>query len=279
MQADGEAAHLCSEIIELPALRTDANEPVRVRWMARLAAARLRSSRDEREMATALQPVIETLSLCGMQLPVDPDEAAANASVLLRGGQIAIPAAKPVLKPVGPSDSKLRFRRLARKARRIMLGCQGHCRVSSGQEKTEPIAALQEDSALPRWMMLTDLHLLLASSARAAGMWALHNYATVASLRLLEARGRRVQLAERQPELELLHSRMLASAARPEPLVSTVRALGRAICTTVLQRPLAARTFGSCCERATAGCAGMAQEQHKLAQAALEALSVRTGLG
>ena len=42
----------------------------------------------------------------------------------------------------------------------------------------------------PQWMVLAELHLLLASAAHAAGQWALADYATVASLRLLEGRGK-----------------------------------------------------------------------------------------
>jgi hypothetical protein len=250
--------------------------------MARFAAAKLRSSRDGREMATALQPVIETLNLCEMQLPVGPEETAANTSLLLRGGQVAIPAAKPSLKPAGPSASKLRFRRLARKATQNHAGMVKEIAESAvAKKKTEATAALQEDSVIPRWMMLTDLHLLLATSAQAAGMWALHNYATVASLRLLEARG---QTFSAGGEAARMGALALTNAGFGSPAGST-GAYGAStgagdLYQSAAEAALAARVHSAVAASARQlGVPEWAHEQNKLAQAALEALSARTGAG
>ena len=277
MQADGEAANLCCEIVELPALWNDTNESVRIRWMTRFASAKVRSSRDGTEMATALLPVLEALRLCEMQLPLDAAEAAASTSLLLRGGQVTIPAPKPSRKPVGPSATKLRFRRAVRKS-------QNHGRMVSeiaasavAKKEAEAAAAFQENTVLPRWMILTELHLLLASSAQAAGMWALHNYATVASLRLLEARGQTGSGGGEAARIGLA----LTNVGFGSPVGST-GGYSAPTATGDLHRSeeeaaLAARVHSAVAASARRlGVPDWEQEQRKLAQGALKALSART---
>ena len=280
MQADSEAANLCCEIVELPALCDDANESVRIRWMTRFASAKLRSSRDGTEMATALLPVLEALRLCEMQLPVDAAEAAASASLLLRGGQVAIPAPKPSRKPVGPSATKLRFRRAVRKSQNH-AGTVKEIAVSAvAKKEDEAAAAFQENTVLPRWMILTELHLLLSSAAQAAGMWALHNYATVASLRLLEARG---QTNSAGAEAARIGAARLAltNVGFGSPTGSTgAYSVPTAIADlyqSAAEAALAARVHSAVAASARRlSVPDWEKEQRKLAQGALKALSART---
>lgn len=158
----------------------------KIRWLTRLSAARLRSGSAGRQMASAMAPAMEALSLIGMTLPVDAEAAAKSTALLLRGGQVTLPAPRVSSKPKIEAAGKARFKRLARKA------TQG---ASVAAPDAKPMQTKVEkfdlhEKTQPQWMVLAELHLLLASAAHAAGKWALADYATVASLRLLEGRGK-----------------------------------------------------------------------------------------
>jgi class 3 adenylate cyclase len=276
MQADCEAAQLCSEIVELPAMQGEDSETNRIRWLKRLAAARLRCGRDGRELAAALAPTVEALRLCEMTLPADKEGAAANTSLLLRGGQVAIPSPKPSKKPVVASAGKMRFKRLARKATQKNAG-MSHVADAATAKKKSDMSAFHETTAEPRWMSLTELHLLLASSAQAAGMWALQNYATVAALRLLEARG------------QMQSGRVAAGGVGALALTnvgfgsSTAGAGGYSSLSggeryqTEAEAALAARVHSAVAANARQlGVPEWAHEQRELAQGALDALASKT---
>ena len=227
-------------------------------------------------MVNALQPVLEALRLCEMHLPTDAQAATASASLLLRGGQIAIPAPKPSVKRAGPSASKLRFRRLARKATQNRAEmATAKAESPEVKKKVKTIPRLQEATTLPRWIVLTELHLLLASSAHAAGMWALRNYATVASLRLLEARGQTVSAGGDVARMGT-HELSNVGFGSPDGGYSMQIGEGRPYGSDA-ETALAARVYSAVAASARQlGVPEWAEEQHRLAQQALGELAERT---
>jgi len=145
------------------------------------------------------------------------------------------------------------------------------------KKEAEAAAAFQENTVLPRWMILTELHLLLASSAQAAGMWALHNYATVASLRLLEARGQTSSGGGEAARIGLA----LTNVGFGSPTGSTggysVPTATGDLHRSEEEAALAARVHSAVAASARRlGVPDWEQEQRKLAQGALKALSART---